>query len=261
MKLLLCSLLLAAAVLAENYYNPVGTKPEFLEVWTPLSSLDCMSFQTNSVNSTAVRAATCRDADLARYINFALQRYIHDMDQLTKSILNQVDLLQPNSYNLKCSDHRCPQDWKLARPCPDHLQCPPRAWLADYHQLSNLHRPGLLRLLLPRHPDLYPRPPCLLIIQFAVLYRNSFVYNKFSFLHSKELSTSQFSATDPLSCWTLRNLSQSLFNTAAVFSSRLLCCVPAMCSSLYLGVLSVKWWRFQHTPSCGKTTTIWSVGY
>ena len=59
-----------------------------------------MSFQTNSVNSTAVRAATCRDADLARYINFALQRYIHDMDQLTKSILNQVDLLQPNSYEM-----------------------------------------------------------------------------------------------------------------------------------------------------------------
>lgn len=46
--------------------------------------------QTNRVGNASVTAAVCRDSDLARFMNNAMATYIHDMDGLSKSILDQV---------------------------------------------------------------------------------------------------------------------------------------------------------------------------
>ncbi|VDP25416.1 unnamed protein product [Heligmosomoides polygyrus] len=46
--------------------------------------------QTNRVGNASVTAAVCRDSDLARFMNNAMATYIHDMDGLSKSILDQI---------------------------------------------------------------------------------------------------------------------------------------------------------------------------
>ncbi|PIO72825.1 hypothetical protein TELCIR_05227 [Teladorsagia circumcincta] len=44
----------------------------------------------NRVSNATVTAATCRDSDLARFMNNAMVSYIHDMGALSKSILDQI---------------------------------------------------------------------------------------------------------------------------------------------------------------------------
>ncbi|KAK5966800.1 hypothetical protein GCK32_019667 [Trichostrongylus colubriformis] len=57
---------------------------------TPSSSGHAMGLQTNRVANMSVSAATCRDSDLARFMNNAMASYIHDMGALSKSVLDQI---------------------------------------------------------------------------------------------------------------------------------------------------------------------------
>ncbi|KAK6021819.1 hypothetical protein OSTOST_12502 [Ostertagia ostertagi] len=57
---------------------------------TPTSSSHAVDLEANRVSNTSLSAATCRDSDLARFINNALASYIHDMGALSKSILDQI---------------------------------------------------------------------------------------------------------------------------------------------------------------------------
>nr|CDJ92954.1 unnamed protein product [Haemonchus contortus] len=58
---------------------------------TPTSSNNAVDLQTNRVaNTSAIVAATCRDSDLARFINNAMASYIHDMGALSKNVLDQI---------------------------------------------------------------------------------------------------------------------------------------------------------------------------
>lgn len=49
-----------------------------------------LDLQSNRIDNGSLSAATCRDKDLARFMNNAMAMYIHDMDALSKSILNQI---------------------------------------------------------------------------------------------------------------------------------------------------------------------------
>ncbi|KAJ1363750.1 hypothetical protein KIN20_023679 [Parelaphostrongylus tenuis] len=57
----------------------------------PKSTQYGLDLQLNRISNNSL-AATCRDGDLARFMNNAMATHIHDMDALSKSILNQIIL-------------------------------------------------------------------------------------------------------------------------------------------------------------------------
>ncbi|CAJ0608112.1 unnamed protein product [Cylicocyclus nassatus] len=57
----------------------------------PSSTGELVDLQSNRiVANNTITAAACRDADLARFMNAAMGRYIHDMGALSKDILDQI---------------------------------------------------------------------------------------------------------------------------------------------------------------------------
>ncbi|KAK6029809.1 hypothetical protein OSTOST_04074 [Ostertagia ostertagi] len=72
---------------------------------TSVQLMPC-DLEANRVSNTSLSAATCRDSDLARFINNALASYIHDMGALSKSILDQiVAYRKPGSWLVHRQNH------------------------------------------------------------------------------------------------------------------------------------------------------------
>ncbi|EYC42943.1 hypothetical protein Y032_0510g2735 [Ancylostoma ceylanicum] len=76
---MLCICLLFLAVGAVSAYDIPTPSHHFLDL------------QSNRINgNNTVTAATCRDNDLARFMNNAMSAYIHDMGGLSRNILDQI---------------------------------------------------------------------------------------------------------------------------------------------------------------------------
>ncbi|KHJ83024.1 hypothetical protein OESDEN_17281 [Oesophagostomum dentatum] len=57
----------------------------------PYVSRQILDLQSNRITGNeTLTAAVCRDNDLARFMNNAMTRYIHDMGNLGKDILDQI---------------------------------------------------------------------------------------------------------------------------------------------------------------------------
>ncbi|KHJ97142.1 hypothetical protein OESDEN_02889 [Oesophagostomum dentatum] len=64
---------------------------QFKKTAFPLSLMNTTNFQSNRIiGNETLTAAVCRDNDLARFMNNAMTRYIHDMGNLGKDILDQI---------------------------------------------------------------------------------------------------------------------------------------------------------------------------